>query len=125
MANSLVAWLTFDQLSGKFENIEGVMLTHLHIPGMTHHYFNLNYAGSDEERSELYPKNTIRTYLMKLMTNKSFMDFKTCKCTGLLYSKHCALDECFSAKLVSIVFSGLFFQGNNHNLQELRKRGAS
>ena len=37
------------------------------------------------------------------------------------YFKHCELNECSSTELASIIVSSLFFHGNKHTLQELRK----
>ena len=49
--------------------------------------FDLNFAGTDEEQLECYPKRTIKTCLMIRMMNKYFIDFKTCKHNGLFYYK--------------------------------------
>ena len=40
--------------------------------------FDLNCGGSDVEQLVMLSEKTVRNYLMKRMTNKNFMDFKTC-----------------------------------------------
>ena len=68
--------------------------------------FDLNFAGTDEEQWVMLSKKTIRSCLMRLMTNKNFMDFKTCKNNGILYYKNCRLKECSS---IELCFYSLFF----------------
>ena len=92
--------------------------------GITMEYdFDLNLWLQMKNSWLCYPQSTIRNCLMKWMTNKNFMDFKTCKCSCLLNCKHCGLNEYSSAELVSLVFSTLFFHGNKHALQEKTKWG--
>ena len=54
---------------------------------------------------------------MKRITNKRFMDFKTCNRNSLFHFKHCGLSECSSRELVSIALSSLFSHGYMYSLQ--------